>query len=642
MKTFLKAFALALLVSGNALAQVPNQIVFQQGSAATVPPPTAGKQIMFLDNSDSKLKLKNPDGSLTPVGSGAGVSSVSSGSASGLFTTNVQNPTTAPSIQYSLTEAPANQFWGGAGSGGLAAPGYRSFVEGDIPPIGSAHVYLTTPLLNQTNQDAFNQQIANNIFSLLSTTCQVTVTQGSGTYTFSLPTFVCINANAAARQTQITGSVLQLTGADSTNSYIDFDTFAGAGSLTCRRADGTGASPSAVQLGETLCQISARGYGATGYSSASRANLQFLAGQNWTDSAQGAGITFNTTPNGGTATAEAARFAPSGDLLIGTTSDGTGLLQVNGAATLSSARFAGATSGVTTVQPAATASGTLTLPAATDTLIGKATTDTLTNKTFDTAGTGNVLDINGTAITAVTGTGSVVLNSGPTITGGATIGGGGVTINASAGSAATGIASGTTTGTLTIGGTAAQTVNMCTSSAAAKTCSIGSTNASSTLTLSGPAGGISLVGVSTGTAADVMCLTSGGVIILQAAGSCTISSERFKEMITDAFAHWWQPIGKVMALRPISFYMKPMLHPNPDHNFDREQLGLSAENVAQVDKRIALYEQDGETPKAYRPEAMISLLTATVQVQQRAIYILMVWCFVLTVAVAYLYLRKRQ
>lgn len=40
----------------------------------------------------------------------------------------------------------------------------------------------------------------------------------------------------------------------------------------------------------------------------------------------------------------------------------------------------GATSGSSTLKATATASGTLTLPAATDTLLGKATTDTLTNK----------------------------------------------------------------------------------------------------------------------------------------------------------------------------------------------------------------------------------------------------------------------
>jgi len=52
---------------------------------------------------------------------------------------------------------------------------------------------------------------------------------------------------------------------------------------------------------------------------------------------------------------------------------------------------------------------------ASDTIVGRATTDTLTNKTFDTAGTGNSLKINGTALTAVTGTGSAVLATSPTL-----------------------------------------------------------------------------------------------------------------------------------------------------------------------------------------------------------------------------------
>lgn len=52
-----------------------------------------------------------------------------------------------------------------------------------------------------------------------------------------------------------------------------------------------------------------------------------------------------------------------------------------------------------------------------DTVLGAATTDTLTNKTFDTAGSGNVLKINGTQVTDKTGTGKVVLDTNPTISG---------------------------------------------------------------------------------------------------------------------------------------------------------------------------------------------------------------------------------
>ena len=66
---------------------------------------------------------------------------------------------------------------------------------------------------------------------------------------------------------------------------------------------------------------------------------------------------------------------------------GTGLQYYTGTAWVNfDHTFSGSSSGSTLVQASATASGTLTLPAATDTLVGKATTDALTNKDL-TSGT---------------------------------------------------------------------------------------------------------------------------------------------------------------------------------------------------------------------------------------------------------------
>lgn len=82
-----------------------------------------------------------------------------------------------------------------------------------------------------------------------------------------------------------------------------------------------------------------------------------------------------------------------------------------------SVAFASATSGIITVTPptGALGSSTLTLPIATDTLIGKATVDTLTNKTYNTADTGNSFSINSLAATANTGTGAVVRATAPAL-----------------------------------------------------------------------------------------------------------------------------------------------------------------------------------------------------------------------------------
>ena len=125
-------------------------------------------------------------------------------------------------------------------------------------------------------------------------------------------------------------SAIWVVGADSVASGINFDSFAIQTNFITRRANGTAASPTALAANNTIFQFAARGYGATGYSTGGRAQFLFAASEDWTDTAQGAHITFLTTTNGTATALERVRIDNAGNVGIGTTSP-TQRLTVNGA-----------------------------------------------------------------------------------------------------------------------------------------------------------------------------------------------------------------------------------------------------------------------------------------------------------------------
>jgi hypothetical protein len=96
-------------------------------------------------------------------------------------------------------------------------------------------------------------------------------------------------------------TVLRVSGQDGHQARLVFDAFGGQGNFVYRRAGGTASAPVALAAGDIIGQFSWFGYGATGYSTASRAQLRCYAAEAWTDTANGTRLAFCTTGAGTTA-----------------------------------------------------------------------------------------------------------------------------------------------------------------------------------------------------------------------------------------------------------------------------------------------------------------------------------------------------
>ena len=105
------------------------------------------------------------------------------------------------------------------------------------------------------------------------------------------------------------------------NTGVRLDTHSSTPTATAAlqmyRSRGTEVAPTAVQSGDIMGMVSVFGYGASAFSSVSRANLVFTATQNWTDAAQGTQAAINVTATGGTTTAQSVAFDSLG-LIVGT------------------------------------------------------------------------------------------------------------------------------------------------------------------------------------------------------------------------------------------------------------------------------------------------------------------------------------
>jgi len=109
------------------------------------------------------------------------------------------------------------------------------------------------------------------------------------------------------------GTVLHAVNEDGFNTRILIDTHGNGvhSSYTNRKTRGSAASPTAVQSGDNLGEFTVRGYGETGFSSASDGRLVFYANQNFTDANHGVKAVIEVAPNGSVNAAEALAVTSS-------------------------------------------------------------------------------------------------------------------------------------------------------------------------------------------------------------------------------------------------------------------------------------------------------------------------------------------
>lgn len=129
------------------------------------------------------------------------------------------------------------------------------------------------------------------------------------------------------------------------------------------------------------------------------------------------------------------------------------------------------------------------------------------------------------------------------------------------------------------------------------------------------AGDIYMPGLASTSAAQTgtVCWSStGGKLTVDTTLACLSSSERFKHDIVAIDDE--RALADIIRLEPIEFNY------NDDLQISGRQIGLSAEQVASVDRMLAGFESDGVTPRGVRGgNALTAMLVGAIRAQQREI-----------------------
>jgi len=126
-----------------------------------------------------------------------------------------------------------------------------------------------------------------------------------------------VNINATESNTtyprNFAGTLLQLTAQDNENARVVLDSFGANKYATFigRSARGTVTAPEATQANDTLMRMTVNGFGSSEFKT-SIGRIDIGAAENFTDTAAGTFINFQTTPIGSTAARDSARIGNNG------------------------------------------------------------------------------------------------------------------------------------------------------------------------------------------------------------------------------------------------------------------------------------------------------------------------------------------
>lgn len=197
----------------------------------------------------------------------------------------------------------------------------RSEISGNVATLNGS---ITSNISTQTT---FTQAAFNKANSAIANTSGVAtagnfIISGDGTVN---GTFTLANSNFSATESALTiqatatvqtpsqsGTMMHVTGKANTPSRVIIDSFSTTGSaygiIAGRTARGTVASPTATQNNDILMRVAGNGWGTTGFAPLGVSRIDFIATENYTDSARGSKIVFYNVANGSNTVQEIATF----------------------------------------------------------------------------------------------------------------------------------------------------------------------------------------------------------------------------------------------------------------------------------------------------------------------------------------------